>query len=334
MDIVINLNKPKDISSQQAVIKVKQLLATRKAGHAGTLDPIATGVLIVCLNEATKITRFLSDLDKEYIVRLKLGERTDTYDLTGRTVEKTDCLSLKEADIHQILNNFVGRIKQIPPMYSAIKIGGQPLYKLARRGIDIKIPEKTINIYGIELIGFDQPYLDLKISCSKGTYIRTLCDDIGKALSVGAHMVFLERTRVGSFRIEDSISIEELKNKKTTYHSIDSAISHLNEIILDEDSYKKARNGMSIIINNETVMIHNDIKGIETLTSLQLTMNGKNRVRRPDTTPHMGIDRSPDLSIEGSSEQGIFINQYVRLKDPENKLFGIGRIESNRIKIE
>jgi len=302
MDIAINLNKPKDISSQRAVIKVKQLFAARKAGHAGTLDPIATGVLVVCLNEATKITGFLSDLDKEYIVRLKLGERTDTYDLTGRMVEKRDCFSLKEADIHQILNNFVGQIKQTPPMYSAIKIGGQPLYKLARRGINIKVPEKTINIYGIELRGFDQPYLDLKVSCSKGTYIRTLCDDIGRALGVGAHMVFLERTRAGSFRIEDSASIEELKNRfrwdsaraEDTCHSIDSAISHLKEIIIDEDSYHKAKNGLPIIITK--IPLH----------SLLLR--------------------------EG--RRGLQINQYVRLKGPENNLFGIGKVECGRIKIE
>ncbi|MEW6162108.1 MAG: tRNA pseudouridine(55) synthase TruB [Nitrospirota bacterium] len=309
MNVVINLNKPKDISSQQAVIKVKGLFAARKAGHAGSLDPIATGVLIVCLNEATKTTRFLSDLDKEYIVRLKLGERTDTYDLTGRIVDKTDCLLLKEADIHRVLNNFIGRIKQTPPMYSAIKIGGKPLYKLARRGMDIKRPDRTINIYGIDLIGFKQPYLDLKISCSKGTYIRTLCDDIGKSLGVGAHMVSLERTRVGKFRIEDSVSLEELKYKfegdsargtksplraKTTCNSIDSAISHLNEIILDEGSYHKAKNGMPIITTE--------------------------------------IPLHPPLLRGG--RRGLQINQYVRLKGPKNNLFGIGRVERDRIKIE
>ncbi len=126
MNIVINLNKPQDVSSQQAARKVKQLLAARKAGHAGTLDPIATGVLLVCLNEATKITRFLSDLDKEYVVRMKLGERTDTYDATGKVIEKADYQTVTEADIRRILTNFTGLIKQTPPMYSAVKIGGRP----------------------------------------------------------------------------------------------------------------------------------------------------------------------------------------------------------------
>ena len=248
MDVVINLNKPKDISSQQAVIKVKKLFGAKKAGHAGTLDPIATGILIVCLNQATKVTRFLSDLDKEYMVGMKLGERTDTGDLTGRILEEKNCFPLKEVDVHRVLENFIGNIKQIPPMYSAIKVKGQPLYKLARMGIEIQRPERLIQIYGIDLLRFDQPYLVLKISCSKGTYIRTLCDDIGKALHVGAHMISLKRTRVGKFRIEDSASLEELKYGKDAIHSIDSAIAHLNEIILDEESYQKIRKGMPVIM--------------------------------------------------------------------------------------
>ena len=247
MDVVINLNKPRDISSQQAVLKVKQLFHAKKAGHAGTLDPIATGVLITCLNQATKVSRFLSDLDKEYIVGIKLGERTDTGDLTGRILEKKNSLMLEETDIYNLLKNFVGQIKQIPPMYSAIKIQGQPLYKLARMGIEIQRPERLIEIYGIDLIRFDQPYLDLKISCSKGTYIRTLCDDIGKALHVGAHMISLKRTKVGNFRIEDSASLGELKHAKNAVYAMDSAISHLKEIILDEESYQKAKNGMPVI---------------------------------------------------------------------------------------
>jgi tRNA pseudouridine55 synthase len=144
-------------------------------------------------------------------------------------------------------------------MYSAIKIKGQPLYKLARMGMEIRRPERIINIYEIDLIGFNPPYLDLKVSCSKGTYIRTLCDDIGKALDVGAHMISLERTRVGNFRIEDSASIEELKCGKDAVYSIDSAISHLGEIILDEESYHKAKNGMPVITITANLSI-NSIK--------------------------------------------------------------------------
>ncbi|MBM4136578.1 MAG: tRNA pseudouridine(55) synthase TruB [Nitrospira sp.] len=294
MNIVINLNKQKDTSSQQTVTQVKRLFAAKKAGHAGTLDPIATGVLIVCLNEATKITRFLSDLDKEYIARFKLGERTDTYDVTGRIIEKVDLPVIQESEIHSVLKNFIGQIQQTPPMYSAMKIGGQRLYKLARQGININVPHKIVHISEITLIDFHQPYLELKISCSKGTYIRTLCDDIGRTLGVGAHMVSLKRIRVGDFRIEDSASPEELSYKKDACSSIDSAISHLNEIILDDDSYKKARNGMQISI--------------------------------PES---LFNPPSPPLVKEGKG--GL---QYVRLKNPEKNLFGIGMIEDDRIKIE
>jgi len=282
MDAVINFNKPKDLSSQQAVTKVKRVLAARKAGHAGTLDPVATGVLLVCLNEATKITRFLSDLGKEYVVRLKLGERTDTYDLTGRVIEERDVLSIREDKVLKILTQFTGAIQQTPPMYSAIKIDGKPLYKLARLGIEVKRPERTVHIYGIEFSGFHLPYLDLKISCSKGTYIRTLCDDIGQALRVGAHMVSLERTRVGNFIIENALTIEELRGGKNAFYSIDYAIAHLKEIVLDESSFHQARKGMPVIMVTDNLLI----------------------------------------------------NQYVRLKSPKQRLFGIGKVEHNRIKIE
>ena len=329
-NFVINLNKPKDISSQKAVIRVKHLFAVRKAGHAGTLDPIATGVLIVCLNEATKITRFISDLDKEYIVRLKLGERTDTYDLTGKIIGKADFSLIKEADIHNVLNNFIGRIKQMPPMYSAIKIGGQPLYKLARLGINIKRPMRTINIYKIAPICFNLPYLDLKISCSKGTYIRTLCDDIGNVLGVGAHMVSLERTRIGMFRIEDSASIDKLNCNKDACHSIDSAISHLHEIKLDEDSYQKARNGMSIILSFEALAKVSNEHPPQPLPQPLPSREGNT----PLHPSQEGIVLSP-LAGEGKGEgQFSAINQYVRLKSPENILFGIGKVENDRITIE
>ncbi|NWF52618.1 MAG: tRNA pseudouridine(55) synthase TruB [Nitrospirae bacterium] len=283
MSFVINFNKSRDISSQQAVIRVKKFFSAKKAGHAGTLDPMATGVLIVCLNEATKITRFLSELDKEYNVRVKLGERTDTFDLTGRLLEKKDTSSLREKAVQDVLRNFIGEIKQTPPMFSAIKIKGQPLYKLARRGIEIKRNYRIIHIYGLDLVSFDLPYIDLNVKCSKGTYVRTLCDDIGKALGVGAHVILLERTRVGNFGIEDSSTIEELGLKKESIHSIDSALSFLDEITLDDKSYHRAKNGMPVIVVTENK----------------------------------------------------FINQYLRLKGgADNKLFGIGRVEDNKINIE
>jgi tRNA pseudouridine55 synthase len=250
MNTVINLNKPVHISSHDAVSRVKRFFSVKKAGHAGTLDPIATGVLIVCLGEATKITGFLSGLEKEYITRLKLGERTDTFDSTGRMIDKKECSCidlLKDDDIRSVLRNFTGTIRQIPPMYSAVKMGGQPLYKLARKGVDVERQERKVTIREIELLSFDMPYIELKVACSKGTYIRVLCDDIGCALGTGAHMVSLVRTRVGAFRIEDSSSFEDLKQGKASLSSIDSALSHLCELVLDNDSFRKAKHGMAIM---------------------------------------------------------------------------------------
>ncbi|MEW6585611.1 MAG: tRNA pseudouridine(55) synthase TruB [Nitrospirota bacterium] len=247
MNCVINFNKPENVSSQQAVTRVKRLLAARKAGHAGTLDPVASGVLLICLDEATKITRFLSDLDKEYIVRLKLGERTDTYDSTGSVTEKREYRFVRESDIRSSIQRFTGRTKQIPPLYSAIKVGGQRLYKLARKGIkDIERPERVVSIYSIDLLFFGAPYVDLRVKCSKGTYIRSLCEDLGNALGTGAHMTSLKRTRIGTFGIEQSVSLDEFRNHADVCHSIDSAISHLPEIILDSESFNRAKKGLPL----------------------------------------------------------------------------------------
>ncbi len=298
MNSIINLDKPAHITSQQAVVKVKRLLSAKKAGHAGTLDPIATGVLIVCLNEATKITRFLSDLEKEYIAQLKLGERTDTYDSTGKIVEKKDIGVLYAEDIHEVLSRFKGCIQQIPPMYSAVKIGGEPLYKLARKGISIERSERSVHIYQLELLSFHHPYVNVSVTCSKGTYIRTLCEDIGNALGTGAHMTALKRTRVGNFRIEDAVSIAELPDKKNIFCSMDEALSHLKEIILDHDSWHKAKNGLPVDIP-----------------------------RNVTGTPFDGANKDIcDTPLRDS--------EYVRLKNPAHVLFGIGILGNNSLKVE
>ncbi len=310
MNVVINLDKPESISSHQVVQEVKRIFAAKKAGHAGTLDPLATGVLLVCLNEATKITRFLSDLDKEYIVRLKLGERTDTLDSTGRIVEKAGSFAVREPDVRDVLRTFTGRVRHMPPMYSAIKVNGKPLYKLARKGLNIERPEREVTIHEMELLCFESPYADLRVSCSKGTYIRTLCDDIGNTLGVGGHMVSLQRTQSGAFRIEDAVSIKELRNRQASFYSIDDAISHLPECILDADSYLRAKNGVPVMCLPGISIKNNEGKG------------------RQDFLP-MSSGRDDE-----AGKKNIPVNQYVRLKSPENALFGIGKIDQNKVKIE
>ncbi len=296
MNAVINLNKPAHITSQQAVIKVKRLLGAKKAGHAGTLDPIATGVLIVCLDEATKITRFLSDLDKEYVVQMKLGERTDTYDSTGKIVETKDAGLLREADVKEALSGFTGIIQQTPPMFSAVKMGGQRLYKLARKGISIERPERSVQIRQAELLSFHPPYVNARVICSKGTYIRTLCDDIGNALGTGAHMTQLMRSGAGSFRVEDAVSLAELPHMKYGFYSMDEALSHLKEITLDHDSLQKAKNGA------------------------------------PVRNPGAGSWAFGEGFYVGPQDASATEPEFVRLKGPDRALFGVGSLQFNSLK--
>jgi len=253
MNIIINLNKPSGITSRQVVTKVQRMFGARKAGHAGTLDPLATGVLIICLNEATKVTRFLMDMDKQYKARIKLGERTDTYDAEGRVIESRDISHLTESELFDAVRTFKGLIRQKPPMYSAVKIGGKTLYKLARKGIEIDRPDRAVHIHDIKITSVDMPYFDVTISCSKGTYIRSLCDDIGMKLGTGAHMARLERTAVGEFPIEKSFSFDELAADEKQFYTIDQALVKLPEIELSDVDYQRAKNGVEVILDSSSL---------------------------------------------------------------------------------
>ncbi len=249
MDLVVQFNKGRDSTSHDAVTAVKKLFKVRKAGHAGTLDPLATGVLLVCLNEATKITGYLSDLDKEYIVTAKLGESTDTYDTEGTiTGRSASALAVTRNDVEAALPGFTGEIEQTPPMFSAIKMNGKPLYELARKGVVVDRKPRVVMVRSIEIMEYKTPYLRLRVSCSKGTYIRSLCNDIGDALGVGAHVTELARTRIGDFTLENAAAIDELPQKTEALHTIDAALKHLQEIRLNSDEYLGARNGNPIPI--------------------------------------------------------------------------------------
>jgi tRNA pseudouridine55 synthase len=285
MNIVVSLNKCRGITSHDAVTAVKKTFKVRKAGHTGTLDPIATGLMLVCLNEATKIAGLVESFDKEYIVTAKLGESTDTYDSEGKAVRSADPSAISLDNIRQVLQEFVGEIEQVPPMYSAIKMNGQPLYKLARKGIEVERKPRRVIIKSIEILEFTSPFLRLKVSCSKGTYIRSICNDLGDALGVGAHMTELVRTRIGDFRIEDSAEIDQLPEKPGSLFSIDKALAHLAELRLDGDDLKKAKNGNQL--------------------SLSLLAG-------PQGAP----------------------GALIRLKDADGRLFGIGKVMRDSIKIK
>ncbi len=259
MDLIISLNKPRDITSQGAVTRVKRILRVKKAGHTGTLDPMATGLLLVCINKATRLASYFSPLDKEYRAVMKLGESTDTQDAYGKIIEKADSINLDGGDVENTLKSFEGRISQTPPMFSALKHKGKPLYNYARKGIEIAREPKEVYIYRVELLNVNLPFVRFNVLCSKGTYIRTLCDDMGKKLGVGAHLFELERTAIGPFSIKDSLSIEELNSidlacpeEDKGICTLDSAMSWMPELKVKEPFVKPITHGNPIRIDSHT----------------------------------------------------------------------------------
>lgn len=215
---ILLINKPQGFTSQDVVSKVKKILNIKKAGHTGTLDPMATGVLPVLLNEYTKLSKYLIEHDKTYIAEIKLGEKTDTGDLEGKIIEtlSVDTKYLQKEYLENILNEFLGKQMQIPPMYSAIKINGKKLYEYAREGKNIEVSPRQIEIYSINLLKIDKENLKItfEVSCSKGTYIRSLCEDIAKKIKTVGYMCNLTRTIVDKFTLEESITFEELEKSK------------------------------------------------------------------------------------------------------------------------
>ncbi len=207
---ILLLNKPIGLSSNQALQKVKYLLNARKAGHTGSLDPLASGMLPICFGEATKFSRFLLNADKRYLVTAKLGERTTTSDAEGEVISRRQVCAA-EQQIKQALQQFTGQITQIPSMYSAIKHKGQPLYKLARQGIEVERKARTIRVYSLEFIRYQAGLLELAIFCSKGTYVRTLIDDLGEQLGCGAHVASLHRLTVGPYLPEQMSTLADIE---------------------------------------------------------------------------------------------------------------------------
>jgi len=204
----------------------------RKAGHAGTLDPDATGVLLVCLGNATKLFQYLQEGEKEYEATLTLGVETDTLDASGNVTRVIDPKEVTEEQIAEVFSQFLGEIEQIPPMFSAVKVGGKRLYKLARKGIKVDRPPRTTTIYELEILEINSPLVKFRVVCSKGTYIRTLAADIGTALGCGAHLSALTRTKSGMFDLSNAVTLAEIENcPKKAYqsvHSVEEVLKMLN----------------------------------------------------------------------------------------------------------
>jgi tRNA pseudouridine55 synthase len=211
IDGALLLDKPVGVSSNAALQRAKKALRAKKAGHAGTLDPLASGLLLLLFGEATKFAGPLLDADKEYLASIKLGERTATGDSEGEVVEKKGLPADLAARVPGVLGRFTGRIEQVPPMYSALKHQGLPLYQRARRGETVERPARSVEIFELEPVRLHEHLLELRIRCSKGTYIRTLAEDIGRELGTAAHLASLRRTRSGGFSVAEAVSLEALE---------------------------------------------------------------------------------------------------------------------------
>ncbi|MFI5304633.1 MAG: tRNA pseudouridine(55) synthase TruB [Nitrospiria bacterium] len=253
---ILNVNKPAGWTSHDVVARTRKLLNTKKIGHAGTLDPDATGVLILCIGKATKLVQYLIGMDKEYEAVMRLGESTTTQDASGEVLEKKPWLSVHEEDLIRCFSQFTGEITQVPSAYSAIKIGGVSSYKLARQGKDVKIPGRTVKVHKIELLGKQGPDVFIRIQCSKGTYIRTLCHDMGFSLGTRAHLFSLKRTRSGIFNINDSISLEEISDcvesnrMDMEIYGMDEVMTEYPSISIDELSEKKVIHGSPLLLKD------------------------------------------------------------------------------------
>ncbi len=228
---ILVLDKPAGESSNKSLQKVKKIFQAAKAGHTGSLDPLATGVLPLCFGEATKISQFLLDSDKAYIATIQLGVKTSTGDAEGEVLSSQDFTSLTSADIESALENFRGEIQQVPSMYSALKHQGTPLYKLARAGKTVERKSRKVFIYEIQLLAYDAGLLELQVDCSKGTYIRTLADDLGDLLGVGAHVCALRRTRAGPFALDQAVTYEKLLQ-----YMGEDRIEELDQLLMPSDA--------------------------------------------------------------------------------------------------
>ena len=250
---ILLLDKPKGMTSNAALQKAKRLLKVRKAGHTGSLDPMATGLLPLCLGEGTKVSKFLLEADKRYWTTLQLGQETTTGDAEGEVMEEAP-VTVTEGDVRAVVEGFLGEIEQVPSIYSAIKQGGEPLYKKARRGEEVEAPKaRNVTIHEIRMVALSGDRLELDIHCSKGTYVRTLATDIGRALGCYAHLAELRRTASGPFRIEDAVTMEvleaeELDQRRARALPVDRALEEFPAVELGEAAAYYLLQGQPVMV--------------------------------------------------------------------------------------
>jgi len=272
---IVNVYKDAGFTSFDVVAKLRGIFGMRKIGHTGTLDPEATGVLPICLGNATKVVELLMDHDKEYIATLQLGIKTDTQDTTGEILEEKSTEGLTEDKVTETIMSFVGDIMQIPPMYSALKVNGQKLCDLARKGVEVERKPRPVTIHEIEIISIELPLVTFRVHCSKGTYIRTLCNDIGSKLGCGGAMKTLERTRVGIFEKNNTLTLQELQQLKDEGR-LSQVVSPVDGLFPDYPKLTVCRDGIKKLENG------NKLSSTDYVNQNAINVHGCVRVYRPD----------------------------------------------------
>lgn len=297
---ILNINKPEGWTSQDVVAKLRGRLHIRRVGHTGTLDPMATGVLPVCFGKATRIIEYYDDDFKTYEAEMKLGMVTDTLDITG-TVLETKPVDVSEEDVIQTIDSFRGWITQIPPKYSALKVNGKPLYKYAREGVEVEIKSRKIYVEDIQLVEVNlrENRILFRVTCSKGTYIRTICDDIGKKLGCGGTMTALRRTQSGCFRVEDARTLPEILE------------------MTDEELER-------CVIPMDETLVHLGRIELKSMESVPFYYNG-----REIDTGYVNVLASPAVP-EAMQEESRLGDKY-RMYDPEGKFLGISSLRENTL---
>ncbi len=273
MNGIILVDKKEGVTSYDVIRLIKKHFNTNKVGHCGTLDPFASGLLIVGANQATKVMSFLEHDYKEYVATIKLGSETDTYDLTGKIVKTSKIVPFTSLQIEQVLKSFIGTIRQVPPIYSSIHVDGKHLYEYARNKEEVVVPTREVTIYDLKLLNFDKTTIQIYVKCSRGTYIRSLGVDIAKALNNVGHLESLRRISIGNLSVTHANSYEDLLSGQIKVQSIQDSLTMKSLFIQDESILKRVYNGQDLILKQETaelVLIIHDEKEIAIYKKIEM----------------------------------------------------------------
>lgn len=279
---VLNVNKPAGVTSRRVVDRVERLVRPAKVGHAGTLDPLATGVLVICVGQATRLIQYVQQMPKTYVATFQLGVRSDTDDIEGEVVPMEGAIEPSRADVERVLASFVGDIQQRPPAHSAVKLAGHRAYKLARRGVEVEIKPRAVTIYRIEVRRFEYPELEVEVECGSGTYIRALGRDVGEMLKTGAVMASLERTEIGQFRVAEAISTDDFTPEAIGRHlqPTVTAVAGLTQVTLTRAQNLEVKHGRPILtawLGNATLLNHvGEVAAINEAGQLTALLRQKN----------------------------------------------------------